>query len=87
MKYCAVLLFFLTEHEMHPHLQKDIENVLVQAEGANIQLSPAASGQANFELETPTLSTDTICAWLEAAKGSDILALEKLFHLQSRMQV
>jgi hypothetical protein len=68
---------------MQPHLQKDIENVLMQ-QGANIQLFSTASGKANFELET--LSTDTICACLKAAKDSNVLALEKLFHLQSNMQ-
>jgi hypothetical protein len=75
---------FLAEHcdSVHPHLQRDIRDVLVRC-GAGIQLSPAPD--QGTSLEPP--STDTICAWLAAAQHGNIAALANLFHLQSHMQV
>ena len=69
---------------MHPYLQNDIENVLVQ-QGANVQVAPATSGQGNPDSELP--STNTIFAWLVAGQNGDTVALANLSRLQSHIKV
>jgi hypothetical protein len=67
---------------VHPHLQRDIADVLVQR-GTDVRLDPPPPEQGS--LEPP--STDTICAWLGAAQNGDTTALANLFHLQNHIQV
>jgi hypothetical protein len=81
-------LFSSAAYKVHPSLQKGIEDVLMEHPDIQrqFQLGSATSPDGLVSFEPPS-NTETIDAWLEAARNGNKLALLDLFALQAHIQV